>query len=145
MAFRKPGETITDPSKFFIDEAYCKLKQSEQVHKWDLDNGLLNKPNLKFYIKDGLRKAFKEVEGDIDLDFPKDAKGLTTTAEFLKVMERYAPGFTAKHDLAMKTDDFRPMIDFLYPLSTIYEDNMKQRLKEQQQRQSKGFFAKLFS
>ena len=143
MAFRQNTfDPIADPSPFFVDEAYFRLKEMKQVHDWELKSGQLKKPNLQYFIREGLSKAFKEVELEIDFDFPKDAKGLKTTPEFLTIMERYAPGFIAKHNQSMKTDDFRPMIEFLYPLSSVYQDQLK---KKEQQQQSKGFFAKLFA
>jgi hypothetical protein len=143
MAFRTNPNLPVDPKLFFIDEAYNRLKEMAQTHNWALKNGQLAKPNLQFYIREGLTIAFKEVELEIDVDFPKEAQGLKTTPEFLKIMEGYAPGFTRKHDLAMKTDDFRPMLDFLYPLSTMHQDNLKASQKQQQE--SKGIFARIFS
>lgn len=142
MAFRTNPNLPVDPKLFFIDEAYNRLKEMETLHNWALKNGQLVKPNLQYYIREGLTKAFQEVELEIDVDFPKEAKGLKTTPEFLKVIEGYAPGFTRKHDQAMGSDDFKPMTDFLYPQTTMYQDNLKLGQKQQG---SKGFFAKIFS
>lgn len=142
MAFRTNPNLPVDPKLFFIDEAYNRLNDAAQAHNWALNNGQLLKPNLKFFIQQGLTKAFQEVELEIDVDFPKEARGLKTTPEFLRVIEGYAPGFTRKHDQAMSTDDFRPMTDFLYPQTTMYQDNLK---LSQKQQESKGFFARIFS